>query len=311
MIHFGSAAYGASPGTTDLVTITYAVTSGALGNSVTTVTNSVVTDFSSDVTGSFLDNPTGGANEFSAQLLKSLPSPTFGSFDSAVTKRQILSTLLSYPGVIDAKTFSQREVNPRALEWFCMLRFVLLTDHAWNATEKEAFTNTVYPLILENAHVKLDFAVPTPVDVEANVYFYNYANLAEGKADVEAKIAALLTPRRGMIDFDVYRSDFGEAIKNANSAISHYEILSPSSELVIVKREAAEAPAPVLHADAGNLIAGKSLYGVLVNYPDGHVTVRNWVEVDHAADTAVELSWSELRSVRGRRRPSRPAGYSL
>ena len=294
MIHFGTSAFGYMPLETDVVDITYVVTAGSTGNSFSTLTNKVFTDYSSDISGEFTTNPADGRSEQSPFRIKTLPSPYFGTFDSAITARQTRSLAMSFPGVTDARTFAQREVNPRALKWFNLVRFVLVTDTVWNDAQFQSFKDYIAPRVEQNWVLDVKQSIATSVDVTVNVYFYNYANLTEGKTDVENAIQNVFIPRRGMIDFDIYRSDLARAIQTSNAAIEYFELISPSAEVTIMRREAAASPTGTIHANAGVLNAGDYMYGVLTKFADGNVTVRNWTEVSVVSDVSVELSWDPV-----------------
>jgi len=293
LINFGSSTFGVSPLTTDTVEITYAVTLGAAGNSVTTLDNLVTTDFASEISGQFTSNPSGGNNEPGAQLLKVMQAPVFGTFDSAVTGRQKRSLVVNYPGILDAKTFSQREVNPLALKWFNLIRVVILADATWNATKELAFLEYLQSKFLENSRVVLAQAVPQSIDVEVNIYYYNYVSLEDSKAAAEDALRAFFTPRRGIIDLDVFRSDLTDVIKSSSTAIDYFELINPSQEVVRIKREPASAPT-VTTTLTGVLEEARSLYGLAVTYADGSVTVKNWVEVNHPDNASNHIEWEPV-----------------
>jgi hypothetical protein len=117
-----------SPGTNDLVSITYVVTLGQDGNNIIATNQKIVMDGNTDVSGTPTANATGGGNEPDYIVYKNVTPALFGAFDSAVTGSQYKALPLQYPGVIDARVLSQREVNPYALTYMNVMK-VSLAHH--------------------------------------------------------------------------------------------------------------------------------------------------------------------------------------
>jgi hypothetical protein len=117
---FGDGKYGSAPLVSDSVVITYVVTSGAAANSLNAVNKSITTSDIQNLLINALGNPSGGADETSALRYKNIAAYSFGTFGSAVNKSQFLTTILEYPGIADAVTFSEREIftaNPALMNY--------------------------------------------------------------------------------------------------------------------------------------------------------------------------------------------------
>jgi hypothetical protein len=292
-IEFGTSILGTRPSTVDSLSILYTVTLGSAGNEVSTAGKIITCTSFPDTTATFTSACTGGTDETPAYVFKNVSAPTFGSFSSAVTKQQHLDVALSYPEVVDAAFYSQREVNPHSLAWMNLIRVVLLTSVPWNATKKQAFLDYLQDRAVYVSRFFLEDAAPVSVNIDLKVYCYSWANLTSIQQKVQNNIAALFVARRGLIGYDLYTSDIAYAIRSADSGVEYFEIVSPSTNVITSIQAVAAPTATVL--SSGSLASGNYVYGIGVAITAGIVTAHSFAEVTVATGgSSVQLSWTPV-----------------
>lgn len=290
MLQFGNSKFGGQPGTNDMLYITYVTTNGSDGNSLDCLGKGITCPAYATVTGSFISNPIGGANERSALAYKNIAAPTFGVFNSAITKQQYISTALQFPGVVDVITFAQREVNPSALEWMNLIKIVLYTSSDWDDFMRQEFldhmhSNSAYSprFFLENPQAEL-------VDINIDIYCYNWTNSTQAKLNATAAIQALFTPRIGMLNYDLHLSDIINAAKDSDPGIE-YVILNKPVDDVLISGSPVPAPTLTLIPNGGNLSSDTYYYGIQVTTNKGVIAIRNLGKITAPANSAVKIDW--------------------
>lgn len=291
VVLFGNSFVGSKPLATDIVYITYVITLGLDANSLDLI-NKVVTLFSDpNVVGTIITPLYGGRDQDSAIWYKNLSVPNFGTFNSAVTKTQYISTALQYPGVIDAVTFSQRESNPYALAWMNTVKISLLTSTNWSVNEKAAFIKYMEDRAGYTTKIVLETPIARLVDVSASVFCYSWANTSQVRTDVEAAIQKLFQLGSGILGYDFYRSDIAKAIREANSGIEYFDIASPLSDLIVSNKKV-DTPNFVVTPNSGNLAIGTYYYGVSVDVGLGSSSPSNYAIVSVTSNnSSVTLTW--------------------
>lgn len=292
-LQFGNTLYGAHPETTDEVRILYAVTSGADGNSIQTAgqqitqTNNLVsglTYFTSGVS-------TGGADQQGAAVYKRISSSNFGSFGSAVTRSQYVSQALEYPGVVDAKMFAQRELDPTDYRLMNTIKVVLLTASAWNITQQQTFIDTLEAETMYATRFYLAYATPVPRALDIHLFCSNWATLADCESAATAAVTALFAPKQGILGYDIMLSDVVDAVLKSNSGIEALDIRAPGTDMQVSGRALA-APTGVGLSGGGTLAAGSYNYAVYVNDGNGNTAPVNYLTVFLTATGSVQLSWT-------------------
>ncbi len=299
LVQFGNSYNGYKPSAQDVVVIKYVITKGLDGNSIDILGKKV--NYVDDVlvSGVVQTTLTGGASQASALKYKNLPTPAFGTFSTAVTRSQYVSTALEYPGVIDAFTVSQREANPFALAWMNLVKVYLLTDTTWTSSEKTTFIKYLEDRSGYTTRLILDTPDEQVVNVAANVSCYTWANLAQVKTDVETAITSLLESRAGIIGYDIYRSDIANTIRQANSGIEFFDVVSPNFD-VVVKNKQLDAPTYLVSPGTGVLPAGTYYYSVTADVGLGQVSPANYATVDvTSTGSSVALAWSPVAGALG------------
>lgn len=296
MIQFGNLGYGGQPSNNDTLYITYVTTNGADGNSLSCTGKGLTAPAYSTLTGSFTTNPTGGSNEREALAYKNIAAPTFGVFNSAITKQQYITTALQFPGVVDVVTLAQREVNPTALEWMNLIKIVLKTSSVWSDYQNAEFLTFMQDNTAYSPHFFLEDPVPVPVDISLEIYCYNWTNSTQAKANASAAIQALFAPRVGMLNYDLHLSDIINTAKQSDPGIEYVILRTPIQD-VLISGTAVAAPTLSLIPGNGALLDDMYYYGVQTTTAAGVVALRNLGKIRATAGSAVQVSWVPLTDV--------------
>ena len=293
-IQFGNSYCGSRPSASDVVTIKYAVTSGLDGNSIDVLAKKITLMTNDAVTGIASTSISGGAAQTSALFYKNLPIPTFGTFSSAVTKSQYIATALSYPGVVDAYTVSQREANPTALAWMNLVKVYLITSTTWSASEKTAFIKYMEERCGYTTRIYIGTPTAVPVSLKINVSCYSWASPSTVKAEVTAALTTLFAPRPGIIGYDIYRSDISEAIRTSSDGVAFFDLVSPLSD-IIVSNKSVDAPTYTVNSSSGVLTAGTYYYAVTADVGLGSVAPANFSAVSVSnPGSSIALAWTPI-----------------
>ena len=262
-LRFGTDSYGYKPSSSDVVRIRYVVTSGADGNSVNTLTArmSMVTPVAG-VTMTITTNPSGGSNPPTASVYKSADVASFGLFGAAVTPAQYRSKALEYPGIVDCVLQAQRELDPSDLTKMNTIRAIPLTSGpAWNTAQKNAFLDYMQ----ENSMLSTRFYWVDPLaatrTIRVKVFCKSSANASECATDVQAAIQNLFAKARGILSFDIVRTDIDRVALASNPGVDYVDILEPTYDFYVSGKPMA-APSALAFTTGGSLPAGTYVYSV-------------------------------------------------
>lgn len=294
-IVFGNTVYGAKPQPTDLIRILYAVTSGLDGNNVTTYNQRITSavDGFEGLTLIGLTNPEGGGDQTDAQSLKGSSSTNFGNFGSAVGKPQYIATALEYPGVLDVKTYAQREIDPTDLRLMNTIKVVPLTATPFGPAEKAAFLKYVEDASMYSPRLYWDDPVAVPRDISLCVYCYNFANLRACENSAKAAVQELFRKRKGTLGYDITVSDLNTAVMASNKGIEYVDFYAPSDDLNVSGRPI-ELPTVTVNSPVSPsaLVAGSYTYGIAVQLGSlGVALPTKFVDVGVLSGKTVTLSW--------------------
>lgn len=291
--------FGTIPGINDVVVISYPVTKGASGNNLVTAGKSVSITGLPLVTGISLENPTGGANDNPVIAYKNVASGGFGTYQSAVTKSQYAATIATYPGIIDAVTQAQREIDPGDVRWMNVIRVSGLTSPQWtlaqNADQIKQFTDYCQSVTMYSTYFLWQDPIPQPRVVNMDVYIFNSAIPAQVQQAVTTAINNLFAPRPGLLMTNFYESDLIEAaFTSSPGAISYLNVNAPTGPMIVT---APESPIPTFTIlnGGGSLAEGVYAYGISTRLNSGEEgTPINWVfpQVVSATNTSeIQLNW--------------------
>lgn len=298
LVVFGSQQFGTTPLLTDTVMISYPITEGADGSNQTLVNSPITVTGLSAITGIATSNPSGGGNEQPVQTYKNLSAGAFGTYESAVTKSQYEATVGVYPGIIDAFTQAQRDINPTALEWMNVIRVAALTTSPWSHQQIADFIKYVQTVTMYAPRFVWQDAIPVPNDVTLTVYCFNTAVLSNVQAACVTAIQNLFAARPGILMTNFYESDLTDACKAAGQGAVSYTIVHKPIEPMIVTAP----PSPV--ADFRLLSSGGTLGSLLYAYGITSINSKgeegapsNWVfpqVITQINDYSIELLWDAL-----------------
>lgn len=292
--------FGTIPGVNDSVIISYPITKGASGNNLVTAGKSVsITGFPL-ITGVALANPSGGANDNPVIAYKNVASGGFGSYQSSVTKSQYAAMIATYPGIIDAVTQAQREIDPGDVRWMNVIRVSALTalpqwTMATNAAQIKAFTDYCQTVSMYSTYFLWQDPIAMPRVVNMDIYVFNSAIPEQIQQAVTTAINNLFAPRPGLLMTNFYESDLIEAaFKSSPGAISYVNVNAPTGPMIVT---APESPLPTytIIEGGGSLAQGVYAYGISTRLADGEEgTPINWVfpQVTSATNTSeIQLTW--------------------
>lgn len=295
--------FGTIPGVNDTVVISYPITKGASGNNLVTAGKGVTITGFPLITGISLANPTGGANDNPVIAYKNVASGGFGSYQSAVTKSQYAAMIATYPGIVDAVTQAQREIDPGDVRWMNVIRVSALTSNnpltQWtmprDADQIKQFTDYCQTVSMYSTYFLWQNPIPMPRVVNMDVYIFNSAIPEQVQQAVQTAITNLFAPRPGLLMTNFYESDLIEAaFKSSPGAISYVNVNAPTGPMIVT---APESPIPTYTVieGGGSLAQGVYAYGIsttLVNGEQG--TPVNWVfpQVTSTTNTSeIQLTW--------------------
>jgi len=292
LLLFGNSIYGSKPTATDIIDITYIVTQGSDSNNLPISGRPVTLDTDPTVTGTFTILPSGGGSQSPFLVYKNITPALFGAFNSSVTAAQYKRLPLQYPGVIDAQTFAQREVNPKALAWMNVIKVCLLTTTPFTGPQFAAFEDFFLRNTMYSTRIYRQDPIPVDVDVDVDVFCANFSNLSEIQQKVEDALDALFAPRQGIIGLDIYLSDIYDAIEKADANIRYILRREPTTDIVISSLNV-EAPSATVVNLAGTLAPGFYDYAIsVVSSLGGETAPLNWTTVEVVTPGArVDLAW--------------------
>lgn len=256
---FGDGTYGTLPAVSDTVLVTYAVTNGSSANSVNALNKLIVSATYTALTIVAISNPSGGSDENPALKYKNIAAYSFGTFSSAVNKSQYLTTVLNYPGVLDAVTFSEREVQGSDIRWMNLVQVSVLTATPWLSADITNFVNSLYQST--GYTTRFNYVVPSQLitSVTANIYCRPWASLSIAQQNATVAVTALFASAK--LNYDIALTDITGAIVNSYPGIDYVDLTTPTADLVVSTPQIA-APVLVSTATGGTLPAGSPVYGV-------------------------------------------------
>jgi hypothetical protein len=287
--------FGSIPQVNDTVTISYPVTKGASGNNIVTQGKAVsITGFPL-ITGSFNANPTGGADDKPIIAYKNIAAGGFGTYSSAVTKSQYQATIGTFPGILDAVTQAQREINPNDYRWMNVIRVSGLTSSPWTQAQKKDFTDYCQTVTMYAPYFLWQDPIAIPRDVALDIYIFNSAIPNQVLTAATSAINALFAPRPGLLMTNFYVDDLVQVVRNANPGLISYVIpQAPSGSMIVTAPESPQITYSLVPG-GGSLGELVYAYSVSTTLNTGEVGVpTNWVYpqiITNTANYGITLTW--------------------
>lgn len=235
LIQFGTSQFGSLPSVNDSISIIYCITEGSTGNNYRTANAKVTLQGYSDLEGTALENPSGGANQKSALAYKNNTAGSFGTYGSAVTKSQYSAIVNTYPGVVDAFTQAQRERNPADLKLMNVITVTGITSSPWSEEQKQDFCEWCQRQSMYSTRFVWIDATPVPRNLNIEIYCYNSAVLSTVEQNAALALQTLFSARPGILMTNIYRSDIITTLRNADSSIAYVIINEPLEDLIVTQ----------------------------------------------------------------------------
>lgn len=235
LIQFGTSQFGSLPSVNDSVSVIYCITEGSTGNNYRTANAKVTLQGYSDLEGTALENPSGGANQKSALAYKNNTAGSFGTYGSAVTKSQYSAIVNTYPGVVDAFTQAQRERNPADLKLMNVITVTGITSSPWSEEQKQDFCEWCQRQSMYSTRFVWIDATPVPRNLNIEIYCYNSAVLSTVEQNAALALQTLFSARPGILMTNIYRSDIITTLRNADSSIAYVIINEPLEDLIVTQ----------------------------------------------------------------------------
>lgn len=299
LVQFGNDEFGAKPGVNDTVGISYVVTEGESGNNITTLDAQITLNGFNSVTGTATSNPVGGSSAKSAYDYKNNITGVFGTYGSAVTPSQYRALVNTYPGIVDAITRSQRELDPSDLRLMNVVFVTGITSSPWTDQEREDFIEWLQQQTMASTRFVWVEATPVSRDIDVSVYCFSSAILSNVKTNVEAAIKALFEPRPGILDLDIFKSDLITAIRNADSNISYAVINLPVEEMIVTQESSTYLAYEIIDS-GGQLTPYFYSYAVsYVNTRGEESKIDSWVHPQvQTENSQVKLRWRQAENAK-------------
>jgi hypothetical protein len=290
--------FGTIPMVNDTVVITFPVTSGASGNSFQTSGKQVTVSGFPLIYGTMSANPTGGANDNPVVAYKNVASGGFGTYQSAVTKSQYQALIATYPGIIDAVTQAQREIDPSDYRWMNVVRVSALTASTWSPAQIQDFLAYCQSVTMYSTYFLWQDPIPVPQNVALDVYVFNSAVPSQVQTNVEAYINTLFGPRPGLLQTNFYISDLVEAAFNSSPGMVSYVVPTSPGGAMIVTSPTSPQPTAVVNTGGGTLTPLVYAYGIstdLVTGDQGYPSSWVFPQVTNAQSPAsITLTWPAI-----------------
>lgn len=295
LVQFGNAQFGTIPQINDTVIISYPITQGAAGNNQTLAGKVISVSGFSSITGTVLTNPTGGANDKPVIAYKNVASGSFGTYSSAVTRSQYVALVGTYPGIVDAVTQAQREINPMNLQYMNVIRVSGLTTSPWTTAQIQAFVAYMQTITMYAPYFIWQDAIAVPNDVHVAIYCFNSVILGDIQVASQAAIQQLFAPKPGVLLTNYYGSDLIETILAASPGlISYVEVITPTGAMIVT---APVSPQLTLTQIAGGGSLGPLVYAyaistVIASGEEGPPTNWAFSTVSGTQDIyGIQLNW--------------------
>lgn len=269
--------FGTIPQINDTVVISYPVTQGSNGNNVTTINKAVSVTGFPQIVGQFNANPTGGSNDKPVVAYKNVAAGGFGTYQSAVTKSQYQATIATFPGILDAVTQAQREINPSDPRWMNIIRVAGLTSSPWTQQQKKDFTDFCQTVTMYAPYFLWQDPIAIPRDVNLDVFVFNSAIPSQVQTAVFTAISNLFAPRPGLLMTNFYISDLVNVAKAAAPGqISYIIPNAPTGSMIVTAPDSPDITYTLIPA-GGSLGSSVYAYAVSTTLNTGEVGVpTNW-----------------------------------
>lgn len=234
-ISFGNGTFGAIPALGSDINITYVITSGSSGNSVITG-NTITCNLVDGLSGTALNNLTGGADSLSIMDYKNLSPGRYSAKNGAVTNSQYNALVASYAGVVDGYVIFQQDYAPDDITQSMKARVVLLTSSTWSATQNAQFLTWLKTNGIANMQYTLIPANPVTMNITVTIGCYPQSNLTSIEGLSKSAIINLFQVQEGVLGYSRYLSDIEKCIQEVSSDIDYIVFSSDTQSQIITDK---------------------------------------------------------------------------
>lgn len=297
LVQFGNSLFGTVPRTNEVVVVLYVITEGAAGNNANLKDKEVTVQGFPQVRGINPSNPSGGSDEKPVIVYKNIASGSFGTNLSAVTKSQYDTLVATYPGVLDAITQAQREINPMDLNYMNVIRVAALTNSPWTVQQQKEFIDYMQSVTMYAPRFVWFEPIPIDRDLEVEVYVFNSAEPSQVEARSRQAIVDMFAPQPGLLMTNFYISDIDtRIIKENKGEVSYVIVKSPTEPMIVTAPDAADVTYRIL-SGGGSLTESVYAYSVAVTTEDDEGAPNQWIHphIIGNGTYGIQLQWRKSR----------------
>ena len=293
---FGNLLYGSQPSSTAAIVLTYVVTNGEAGNSLGFLGQRVVYEADPLVSGLSSTPLLTGANEPQAEIYRASPL-VFAAYGRGVSLNDHEAIALQYSNVVDARFFGQRSIAPTVKDYMNVVYVYTLQSDSTQFTTPEfaAFKEWLLPKAMPLDYVS-KLAVTIPVVINYDVYIKGTGDPDTVRANINANVARLFTPRNGFLGRNMYLSDIYDAVKDADSNIDYVIRNSPSTDIICRIDPPETLTLTPLVTGGANLVPGNTYeYSVSAVNSQGETFASQFMQIILPSGfNSVRVSWTAV-----------------
>lgn len=232
-IIFGNNSYGKIPPPNSTIVFIYARTLGS-DHDVLVLDDPIGCAVVPDLVGQFKSIESVGDNQRTKEYYKVMSPFIRAAQDRMVSPSDhSVLTVNKYAGVLDAKFIGQRDIDPTNKEYMNVIQCALLTTSSWTNQQWLDFKRWAETYLMISCELRRVDPVSHTLDIEADVYCANEADLTKVKAKIEESLVEYFKIRYGSLGYSHYLSDIHDHILKVDPLIKFNQILAPTTDLVI------------------------------------------------------------------------------
>lgn len=230
-IRFGNLNYAFLPNLSDVISISYVVTKGSVGRSITTLNQLFTANYANKkIEAIGITSMSGGSNEIDAATYKLIGPLAFSSQKRAVDKNGYESVPFEFGGIIDAKCIRQAYYAPEDIRYSNIIRVSLLTEDTLTTTIWNNFNEFMLNNGLATAKYERFDPTPVPIDIEANIHIKNTAKPSVVEDAIRLALSNLFKQKLGSLGMTIAVSDIVETITTSTPGISFVSLITPKND---------------------------------------------------------------------------------
>jgi len=240
---FGDGQHGKLLDQNTTMNIRYAITTGSAGNNgLPGIKARVNSD--SEIKGETITAIAGGANEKSALYYKLFASNMHRTKRRAISRADIRSTIMGYPGIADCAVLGQRDIAPDDLRWMNMVRLCILpeeTDSFGGANPNpqsstwRAFVDWMQPLMHDAYDIQTWNPNKVYVKIRVKIAILPSAKENEIRIVASENLLKLFEKKPGILGRRLSESDITNAIRKIEG-VDYVIVVSPEEDILMQDR---------------------------------------------------------------------------